>query len=737
MKKLPTLLYFTCLILLGLSIKAQVFNFTVSPSQQCYNGANTGTASITFTAAAATSYSWSTASSNSCSAGYTLAAPNGSIANLAFPCAGNYTVYSYALNGATVLATMAHTVNVAPTPVITASVLSSSSPACSGNASFTLFVGGGISYSVAGPVLPGMAFTPLSSGCVSVTGSNIQGCTAAAVGCYSVAPNPTIAAIGSPTVLCVGSTATLVALGATTYTWFPGLINSGVVAVTPSVSTCYTVVGANAFGCTASAVQCIFVNPAPSISVTGNNATCASSGATTLTAAGGLTYSWSIGATGSQIFVSPNSSTCYSVIGSNANGCVGMAVHCLTVFPAPIITISGNSTVCLGSSVNFTASGAGSYTWNTIPLVTTNTLTAIPLVSTNYIVSGTGTNGCIGSANVLVNPSSSCADVWPGDANNDGVVGNTDVFEIGFAFNNTGAARSFTSNAYSSQHATAWSGTVSSGKNKSHADCNGDGSINNADTAAIHGNFSLTHPFKISENTVANADVSLIVPNTVYTGQWNKADIMLGDVSAPLNQLYGVAFDVNIDQSMLDNNAAYILYTPSFLNAGNQNVQFRKNDVGNGKIYAASVRVDGVNVNGNGKIGELWFKVSSSATANSVLHLSVSNSVKVGNNGISSVLSSGSSSATVSTNAVKLNELNLLDRSVSFYPNPANNQITLRSDLGSSVTYSVIDLLGREVTKGEFSKNKTILVSDFENGTYFIRFTSGTQSSCKKLVVSR
>ena len=413
-----------------------------------------------------------------------------------------------------------------------------------------------------------------------------------------------------------------------------------------------------------------------------------------------------------------------------------LQIQCSNFIP-PNVSILSSQTVCVGSSITLTASGASSFTWNTG--ATGPTLNVLPTSLTTFTVLGSfPVNGnCLGSATFAVNSNTTCSNVWPGDANRDGVVSNTDVFEIGLAFNATGPARTTTSNAWASQYATNWTGTLSTGWNRNHADCNGNGTINNADTVAIFNNFSLSHSFKATENNALNSDISLTLPATVYAGQWNKADILLGDASAPINQLYGVAFDVNIDQSMLDNNAAHILYTSSFLNAGNQNVQFRKNDVGNGKIYAASVRVDGMNVNGNGKIGELWFKVSSSVAANSVLHLSVSNSVKVGNNGISSVLSSGSSSATVSTNALKLNELNLLERSVSFYPNPANNQFTLRSELGLSVTYSIIDLLGREIMKGEFSKNKTISLSDLENGTYFIRFTSGTQGSCKKLVVSR
>jgi hypothetical protein len=59
---------------------------------------------------------------------------------------------------------------------------------------------------------------------------------------------PTVSATTSSSLLCTGNTASLTATGATSYTWSTSSTSS-VVAVSPTVTTTYTVTGINANGC--------------------------------------------------------------------------------------------------------------------------------------------------------------------------------------------------------------------------------------------------------------------------------------------------------------------------------------------------------------------------------------------------------------------------------------------------------------------------------------------------------
>jgi hypothetical protein len=252
------------------------------------------------------------------------------------------------------------------------------------------------------------------------------------------------------------------------------------------------------------------------------------------------------------------------------------------------LLISASSpTVCKWSSVTLTVSGANTYTWSTT--ANTATVNVIPLVTTMYTVTGTGSNGCIGMSTVIVTVDTTCSHVWPGDANSDGAVGSTDVLELGWSALATGPARSGASNNWVAQFANNWSGTVSSGKNKCHADCNGSGTVNANDTVAIFNNFSQTHTFRLAESS-SPADIYLVSNsfNVVNPG-WNSLDIMLGD-SVNSVDLYGLVFDLGFDQSMIENGEAYLSYTSSFLNSSGQNIEFRKPAFSNGLIYAADVR---------------------------------------------------------------------------------------------------------------------------------------------------
>ena len=61
----------------------------------------------------------------------------------------------------------------------------------------------------------------------------------------------------------------------------------------------------------------------------------------------------------------------------------------------PSIAVAGPTSVCLGSSMTLTVSGASTYTWNTNANTTTISLT--PSVNTAYYVNATGVNGCTAS----------------------------------------------------------------------------------------------------------------------------------------------------------------------------------------------------------------------------------------------------------------------------------------------------------------------------------------------------
>jgi len=740
MKKHIYSFLFAALFFSSAKMGAQALNFSFGQQPLCWTpGGTSQTMSVTSSPTGAVSYSWF-ASSGTCSNG---AAGATTAVNLG-TCCGVYSVTCSAYNSSNaLLSTLTQTMSITCPNWLSLTTSPSNGILCAGNAG-TISAGGAVTYtwSIAS-TNNSIVVSPSVSTCYSVAATDAQGCTLMTTACFSVATGPVLS-VGPSTSICQGQTVAISCGGAMTYTWMspgpPTFSFSGASPiVSPNANSVYTVMGSNGT-CTSTGTLAVIVNPNPTITISGTNTVCQGSSAT-LTSSGANSYMWSNTATSPTTIVTPTISTCYTVTGTDATtGCSGSATTCISIQSTSMSISPVTQTVCRGSSANMSVTGnAIVYTWNTS--ATTSSINVLPYSTTSYTVSGTGSNGCTGMDVATVVVDSTCADVWPGDANSDGVVNNTDVFEIGLAYNNTGTARSPGGNTYSSQFANAWTGYVSTGKNKCHADCNGDGTINNGDTVAIFNNFLLTHSFKPSETSSVNGDINLVSTTQgplALDGMWNKFDIMLGSSTNVMNQLYGVSFDINYDNSLINTNSAYIIYTGSFLNASSQNVQFRKTDFGNGKVYAASVRVDGSNVNGFGKIGEFWFFVKS-GTEGSTLNLSVSNSTAVDKTGQTHSLTGSSSALSITSivDFIGLKELNAFEHAVQFFPNPASNQLTLQSSMNALINYSVSDIAGREITNGSFSSSKNLDVSGFSAGTYFVRLQSGSLTAYKKLVIEK
>jgi hypothetical protein len=187
------------------------------------------------------------------------------------------------------------------------------------------------------------------------------------VGCHTdsllltIHPLPTVSA-GNNFAVCEGASVTLSGNGATTYSWNNGVTNG--VSFIPTQTKTYTVIGTSAFNCSSSAQVTITVNPLPIINAGADKLICPGgiSGNTsvTLTATGGVSYSWSGGITNGVAF-SPIVSATYVVVGTDSNGCdnkdsVMVNIRDLTVH-------ASGPRICKGLSVTLTAPSGSNYVW--------------------------------------------------------------------------------------------------------------------------------------------------------------------------------------------------------------------------------------------------------------------------------------------------------------------------------------------------------------------------------------
>lgn len=346
----------------------------ITPSSTVICSGNTAT----LTASGASTYTWS---GGPLTAAYAVSPTVTTV----------YTV-SGTSSGCTNTAVQSLSVNTSPT----VSISSTGTVICSGF-NTTLTAGGAASYAwFGGPPTSTFMVSPISTSNFSVVGTAANGCTNIALQSVSVNPTPTVTISPSSTVTCTGKSAVLTANNATTYTWTSGPTTASY-AVSPTVTTDYTVTGTAAGGCTNTAVQSISVIASPTVNITNTGTVLCAGETTTLNSSGASIYAWASGPGTSSYAVTPTVTTTYTLTGTAANGCTANATQQVSVNPLPPLVITPSSTViCSGKSATFTASGASTYTWTGGP--GTPAYVISPSVTTVYTVSGTtAASGCTNS----------------------------------------------------------------------------------------------------------------------------------------------------------------------------------------------------------------------------------------------------------------------------------------------------------------------------------------------------
>jgi len=200
---------------------------------------------------------------------------------------------------------------------------------------------------------------------------------------------------GATWLLCPSTSASLSISGAYTQV----LWNNGTISNTTSVNTPSTYIATVRNGCTIGADSIVVTGLTASLSPA-SPSICIGNTETLTVSGNAFSYTWMpVNSTATSIVVSPTTSTVYTITASGDN-CTYPQTVSLTVNALPTVSITGNSTVCAGSSVVQTAAGASTYTWNTG--ANTASVSLSPTVNTTYTVTGTDINSCVNSNTVAI-----------------------------------------------------------------------------------------------------------------------------------------------------------------------------------------------------------------------------------------------------------------------------------------------------------------------------------------------
>jgi hypothetical protein len=204
------------------------------------------------------------------------------------------------------------------------SVIAPTAQVCQGLAT-SLQAGGADTYSWSnGTQGPANVVSPVTHSTYIVYGFNtLSGCATSVAINLTVAPAPAIGAIASDYSVCSGQSTTLTATGGDSYYWSTGS-TSAISVVNPTITSTYYVAGTNSAGCTGSTQVVVNVLPSPVLTAKTTNSVICLGEAVQLSALGASSYVWlapNLYTTGSEVTVTPQSSTIYTVTGTTQEGC--------------------------------------------------------------------------------------------------------------------------------------------------------------------------------------------------------------------------------------------------------------------------------------------------------------------------------------------------------------------------------------------------------------------------------
>lgn len=361
---------------------------TVTAAFSAQNACEGSPVTFTNTSTGGNTYSWDFGDSNTS----TSQSPTHT-----YTAAGTYTI-TLNVTGSCGTSTATQTITINPSISPTLNI-SGNTTVCAGQ-STTLSVTGASTYQWSGgstATTANITVSPSVTTTYYVTGSN-GGCGSDTdTVTVQVLPTPSVS-ISGVTSICAGQSTTLTASGASNYQWSGGSsATTSSITISPATTTTYFVTGNNGVCPSQPASVTVQVIPNPVANISGNTVIC-SGQSTTLTATGGTSYQWSgpVNDTAQSIVVAPTATTTYFVVASNGNCSSPSSSVTVTVAPSPSANISGPPSTCAGGSATLTATGGGTYLWNTG--ATTGSITVNPTVTTTYSVIVTNSTGCTDTA---------------------------------------------------------------------------------------------------------------------------------------------------------------------------------------------------------------------------------------------------------------------------------------------------------------------------------------------------
>jgi len=647
-------------------------------------------------------------------------------ANVANPTAAPSATTTYTVtntfNGCTATAQQTITINN-----VSANASAGNDVSICRDANTTLNASGGASYlwspalglsnaTIANPVATPHATTIYT---VTVTSGN---CTA--TDNVTVTVIGTNATAGLDITVCPTNTAQLAASGGTSYSWMPSTNLSAANIANPiftaGSTTTYMVTIGNG---TCSYTDTLVVNVGVVTANAGNDTTVCNGSSTQLLASGGANYIWtpSTGLSNAAIanpIATPGVTTTYTVVSSSGT-CSAFDNVTINVIPAVSANAGADVALCLGDTLQLTATGGSSYTWtpsNNLSATNIANPMAYPGTTTTYMV--TVSNGACSDMDTVTITIQTLTVTASATAN--ALCAGTNA-QLGASA--TGTVGYTWSPAIGLDNATIANPTATPTATTTYM------------VTASDGVCTVTDNVSITVNSLPNAQITSSGATSICQGQ-----------TIPNFCINGAVGDIYL----WNNGVSTLCVTPTAngcfsavvtdangCSANTDTICFNENALPTTPV---------ITIANDGSIGTSVIAVAYLWTLDSTPISNTTQSITPTSNGlytVTAVSDSGCASATsVSFNYIFTNITAAgTQEFISVYPNPAKDVININATFENATDIQIVlkDITGRNIEVFETSTATKTMLKQFDisaqpAGMYFVTINAGNKVFTKKLV---
>lgn len=348
--------------------------------------------------------------------------------------------------------------------------------------------------------------------------------------------------------------------------------------------------------------------------------------------------------------------------------------------------------------------------------------------------------------------------VWPGDANNNGIVNGVDALFIGLGFGSTGPGREDEETDWTGQNPpTPWPETFPNGLNYYFADCNGDGTIDGDDVMeAVLENYLSEKPDQedIFPDGYTNASPGgsaaelRLEPTTTAINVEDplEVEIFLGNENTPIENFYGISFQLSYSTKQGSNfeDPVFAFENNGWFDPSNNNsiLFFASNEEGRSDLTICRTDQQTIPM-GSGKLGEFSIIMEDIIVGleQDTFVIKVDSVLLFTDQATAIPIKVDSTSVLVfEEGANETTENNRAKNQWRVWPNPAEDYIQIDGDMSAIQDIALFDTRGQRIglyyDQHVVNRGRTYRWDkDLPSGLYWLRLNSHFGISTKKIII--